>query len=178
IGRMLVYDGLDLSFDTVSLAKNPACPCCSKPANDIVLRAEQMVCSAPRLGGSITAEALQARLDAGEDLVLLDVRNPPEWAGGVIPGARLLPKPEIEAALRDLPQGATPSPASPLSAIPKGREVVVYCQGGLRSAAVIRALAAAGYSADQLVNMEGGFTVWRGAVATPAMGPVLAEVSG
>lgn len=178
IGRMLVYDGLDLSFDTVSIARNPACPCCSKPASDIVLRAEPMVCSAPKVGGSITPGALQERLEAGEALVLLDVRNPPEWAGGVIPGARLLPKPEIEAALRDLPHGATAQPGTPLAAIPRGRELVVYCQAGLRSAAVIRALAAAGYPATRLVNLEGGFAAWRGATADPAAEDLLAEASG
>ncbi|MBB5692339.1 molybdopterin-synthase adenylyltransferase MoeB [Muricoccus pecuniae] len=156
IGRMLVYDGLDLSFDTVTLAKSPNCPCCSKPSGEIVLRAEPMVCSAPQPGGSITAEALLARLDAGEDVLLLDVRNPPEWAGGVIPGALTLPKPEIEAALRASGRDAD----AVLAAIPHSREVVLYCQGGVRSAAVIRSLAAAGYDSRLLTNLEGGFAAW------------------
>jgi adenylyltransferase/sulfurtransferase len=178
IGRMLVYDGLDLSFDTVTLAKLPDCPCCSKAPADIVLRTEQMVCSAPQVGGSITADALQARLEAADDLVLLDVRNPPEWSGGIIPGARLLPKPGIEDALRQLPHGATPAPGTPLAAVPKAREVVVYCQGGLRSAAVIRALVAAGYDANHLTNLVGGFAGWRGEVANPSISKALEETMG
>jgi adenylyltransferase/sulfurtransferase len=175
IGRMLVYDGLDMSFDTITIAKNPACPCCSKPASEIVLKAEQMVCSAPQVGNSVTPEALQARLDAGEELLVVDVRNPAEWAGGVIPGARLLAKPDIDAALRDVTHGSEPPAGSPLTAIPREREVVIYCQGGLRSAAVIRALAAAGYPARNLTDMTGGFGAWRGPVADPAQ---LAEVPG
>lgn len=153
IGRMLIYDGLDLSFSTVEIAKDPACPCCSKHPDEIVLRAEQMVCAAPQVGGSISAGALQARLEAGESPVLLDVRNPPEWAGGTIPGAVLLPKPEIEAALRE---------GTPLASVPKEQDIVVYCQSGLRSAAVIRALVAAGYGAQRLTNLEGGFSTWAG----------------
>ncbi|MFC7739503.1 rhodanese-like domain-containing protein, partial [Roseomonas sp. GCM10028921] len=154
--RMLVYDGLDLSFDTVTLAKSPTCPCCSKPSEEIVLRAEPMVCSAPQPGGSITAEALLARLEASEDVLLLDVRNPPEWTGGVIPGALTLPKPEIEAALR---ASGTDADAA-LAAIRHSREVVIYCQGGTRSAAVIRSLAEAGYDPRLLANLEGGFAAW------------------
>jgi adenylyltransferase/sulfurtransferase len=167
IGRMLIYDGLDLSFDTITLAKSPTCPCCSKAPADIVLKAEAMVCAAPPPAGRVTAEALQARLRAGEDLVVVDVRNPPEWAGGVIPGARLVAKPDIEAALEDLRHGAAPAPGGPLAAIPKDREVVIYCQGGLRSAAVIRALLAGGYDAARLLDLEQGFAAWQGSVARP-----------
>ena len=47
-----------------------------------------------------------------------------------------------------------------LAAIPHSREVVLYCQGGVRSAAVIRALAAAGYDSRLLTNLEGGFAAW------------------
>jgi adenylyltransferase/sulfurtransferase len=168
IGRMLIYDGLDLSFDTITLAKNPECSCCSKHPPDIILKTEQMVCSAPKVGRSITAQALQARLEAGDDIVLLDVRNPPEWAGGFITGATFAAKPEIEAALRDQPYGISPMPGTPLAAISQAREVVVYCQAGLRSAAVIRALVAGGYDAQKLVDLEGGFAGWQGDTDMPS----------
>jgi adenylyltransferase/sulfurtransferase len=164
IGRMLVYDALDLSFDTVTLAKAPNCPCCSKAPADITLKAEPMVCSAPRLGASITPGALQARLDAGEDVVLLDVRNAIEWAGGVIPGAKLISKPDIEAALREGPAGLL---TGVLTGIPRTREVIVYCQAGLRSAAVIRALASSGYDPALLTDLEDGFAGWQGQKAFP-----------
>lgn len=165
IGRMLIYDGLDLSFSTITLAKSPNCPCCSKPPSEIVLKAEAMVCAAPPLGARISAEALQARLAAGEDLVILDVRNPAEWASGVIPGARLVAKPDIDVALSDAGSGS----ASVLAAIPRDREVVVYCQGGIRSAAVIRALVAGGYDAAWLTDLDKGFSNWHGEVALPIL---------
>jgi adenylyltransferase/sulfurtransferase len=165
IGRMLIYDGLDLSFNTITLAKSPTCPCCSRPPADITLKAEAMVCAAPAPARRVTAAALQARLDAGEDLVILDVRNPPEWASGVIPGARLMSKPDIDAALAD----ADAAMPSALAAIPWDREVVVYCQGGARSAAVIRALVASGYNASGLTDLEKGFSSWRGELAHPVL---------
>ncbi|WP_245870425.1 molybdopterin-synthase adenylyltransferase MoeB [Teichococcus rhizosphaerae] len=167
IGSMLVYDGLDLSFDRVAIAKDPACPCCSRPPGEIVLKAEAMACAAPAPGRRIAPADLRARLAGGDAPLLLDVRNPPEWAGGIIPGAALLPRAEIEAALAELPDGAAPLPGHPLAGIPRDREVVVYCQGGLRSAAVIRALAAAGHPASRLLDLEGGFSAWDGPVARP-----------
>lgn len=167
IGSLLVYDGLDLSFDRVAIAKDPACPCCSRPPGEIVLKAEAMVCAAPAPGGRITPAALARRLEQGHAPVLVDVRNPAEWAGGVIPGAALIPKPEIEAALAVLPNGASPLPGTLLADLPRDREVVIYCQGGLRSAAVIRALVAAGHPAGQLLDLEGGFAAWGGVVAQP-----------
>ncbi|HWX49653.1 MAG TPA: rhodanese-like domain-containing protein, partial [Roseomonas sp.] len=161
IGRMLVYDGLDLSFDTVSLAKNPACPCCSKPANDIVLRAEQMVCSAPVVGQALTPEALRARIDAGEEMLLLDVRNPDEWLGGTLPGALRIAKPEIERAVQSVLEGEADQAEAVLGAIPRNRDVLVYCQSGMRSSAAIRALVSAGYNPARLFNLERGFAGWR-----------------
>ncbi|MFC3127628.1 molybdopterin-synthase adenylyltransferase MoeB [Pseudoroseomonas globiformis] len=178
IGRMMVYDGLDMTFDTIRIAKDPACPCCSKAPSEIVLRTEQMVCSAPQVGGSITADALKDRLAAGEDVALVDVRNPPEWLAGIIPGARLADKPSIEADLRELPLGSSPQPGSALAAIPQRGEVVFYCQGGLRSAAVIRALVANGHDAKRLINLEGGIAAWTGEVADQSSSRKLEEAAG
>lgn len=59
-GRMLVYDGLDLSFTTIEVAKDADCPCCSKSAGDIVLKETVVVC-AVSVGRSIDAAALKAR---------------------------------------------------------------------------------------------------------------------
>ncbi|ONG50103.1 molybdenum cofactor biosynthesis protein MoeB [Pseudoroseomonas deserti] len=160
IGRMLIYDGLTLGFDSIALAKDPACPCCSLPRDAIVLRTERMVCAALPPGGSMTPAELEARLTAGEAFSLCDVRNPPEWSGGVIPGAHLLPKPELEALL----QAGAPPP-DPFAG---HATVVVYCQAGLRSAAVIRALVEAGHDPARLVNLEGGFGAWRGPRAAAA----------
>ncbi len=161
IGRLLVYDGLDLSFQTVDIAKAPGCPCCSQHPESIVLRETRMVCSAPTVGGALTVDELQGRLAAGEPIALLDVRNPPEWASGTIPGAIRLPKPDIEQAVRALREGASRE-GTTLAAIPRDRDVVVYCQSGMRSSAVIRELVAAGYEASRLHNLEYGIGAWTG----------------
>lgn len=162
IGRMLVYDGLDLSFTTVDVAKAPNCPCCSRHPGDIELRETVMACSAPPPGRQISAEKLQARLDAGEDLLLVDVRNPSEWMSGVIPGAIRLSKPALEDAVSDLRSGKTSLRESALASIPQDREVVIYCQSGMRSSAAIRSLISAGYDPARLHNLERGMSGWTG----------------
>ncbi|KAA2242341.1 molybdopterin-synthase adenylyltransferase MoeB [Salinarimonas soli] len=162
IGRLLVYDGLDLSFQTVDLMKASGCPCCSGRPEDIVLRETRMVCSAPTVGGSLSADELQTRLDAGEPILLLDVRNPPEWAGGTIPGALQLSKPDIDQAVQAVLHEGAAREGTSLAAIPRDRDVVVYCQSGMRSSAVIRELVAAGYEASRLLNLDRGFSAWVG----------------
>ena len=160
VGRMLVYDGLDLSFNTVELAKNPNCPCCSKPASEIVLRTEQMVCAAPQVGQTLSSAELRARLVTDDGLLLLDVRNPDEWLGGIIPGALRISKPDLEQAIRSvLEEGERPEQGV-LGALPRDRDIIVYCQSGMRSSAAIRSLVSAGYDPAHLFNLERGFSAW------------------
>ena len=153
IGRMLIYDGLDMSFTTIEIAKDAGCQCCSKAASDIVLKETVMVCAAP-VGRSIGAAALQARLDAQDDMVVVDVRNPAEWSSGRIAGSLGMPKPEIEEILK---RGGPPP-------LPKDRDIVLVCQSGMRSGAVIKALVEAGYAAGRLYNLERGMAGWPGEV--------------
>jgi adenylyltransferase/sulfurtransferase len=158
IGRMLIYDGLDLSFNTMFLAKDPECPTCSKAAEDIVLKEEAMVCAAP-VGRSIKADALKAKLPEWDDVVIVDVRNPAEWASGRIAGSVGLPKPKLDALIEE---GAA------LPDLPLDRDIVLVCQSGMRSNAAIKALVAIGYSPSRLYNLDGGMNVWGGEVQVPA----------
>jgi len=153
IGRMLIYDGLDLSFNTVHIAKAPACPVCSHAPADIALTETVVACAAP-VGKSLSASALQARLQAQGDLLIVDVRNPAEWRPGRIPGAMGWPRPELEQALGQA--GAAP--------LPRDRDIVLVCQSGLRSSAVIRSMVAAGYDPLRLYNLEKGMAAWPGEV--------------
>ena len=153
IGRLLIYDGLDLSFTTIEIAKAADCPVCSLASGRIALRETHMVCAAP-VGRSITCGALQARLEAQDDLVVVDVRNPAEWLQGRIRGSLGWPKPELESALNQA--GAPP--------LPKDRDIVLVCQSGMRSSAAIRSLAAAGYDSGRLYNLEQGMAGWQGEV--------------
>ena len=156
IGRMLIYDGLDLSFTSIEVAKAADCPICSLAREDILLRETVMACGTP-VGRSISALDLQARLAAGDDLTVVDVRNPGEWANGTIWGSMGLPKPQIEQAL--MQPGAPP--------LPKDRDMVLVCQSGMRSSAIIKSLVAAGYDAGRLYNLELGMAAWSGAVYPP-----------
>lgn len=153
VGRMLIYDGLDLSFTTVQITKDPDCPVCSHAPQDITLRETVMVCAAPA-GQSISSDGLQARLQSENDLVIVDVRNPAEWLPGRIPGAIGWPKPELERALQE--SGAV--------ILPKDRDIVLVCQSGMRSNSVIRSLVAAGYDPVHLYNLEKGMDAWQGEV--------------
>lgn len=156
IGRMLIYDGLDLSFTTVQVAKAADCPICSLARKDIKLQETVMVCGAP-VGRSISSFDLQSRLMAGNDLIVVDVRNPGEWLSGTISGSVGLPMPQLEQALKQA--GAPP--------LPKDRDIVLVCQSGMRSSAVIKSLVAAGYDAGRLFNLELGMTAWSGELHPP-----------
>ena len=167
IGRMLIYDGLDLSFTTVQVAKAADCPICSLARKDIMLQETVMVCGTP-VGRSISSLGLQSRLMAGDDLVIVDVRNPGEWLSGTISGSVCLPMAEIEQALKQA--GAPP--------LPKDREMVLVCQSGMRSSAVIKSLVAAGYDAGRLFNLELGMAAWPGEVHPPCTKDLLSHGVG
>lgn len=92
----------------------------------------------------ITASELKKRLDAGEDIQLIDVRQPDEYAFAKIDGAKLIPLGEI---------------ISRKGEIDEARETVVHCKMGGRSARAIEALQASGY-AGSLANLVGGITAW------------------
>ena len=162
IGRLLIYDGLDMTFNTIEIAKDPNCPCCSKAPEDIILKETPMVCAMPKVGSSLTAEQLKSRLEADPGLMLLDVRNPPEWEGGTIRGAMLISKPDIEMAVRSIDDDGIKPENTVLAGIPKDRDILVYCQAGVRSQASIRALVSAGYDPKRLINLEQGYSAWKG----------------
>ena len=92
----------------------------------------------------ITASELKTKMDAGEDLQLIDVRQPDEHALARIEGCTLIPMSEIMTRMSDLDEK---------------REAVVYCRSGVRSARVIEALQQAGYKGS-LTNLAGGILAW------------------
>lgn len=92
----------------------------------------------------ITATELKARLDAGDDIQLIDVRQPDEFAFAKIHGAKLIPLGEIMKRK---------------SEIDETRETVVHCKMGGRSARAIEFLEQSGFTGD-LKNLVGGITAW------------------
>ncbi|HSK71793.1 MAG TPA: rhodanese-like domain-containing protein [Pyrinomonadaceae bacterium] len=92
----------------------------------------------------ITATELKHRMDAGDDIQLIDVRQPDEFAFAKIPGAKLIPLGDI---LRRMDE------------IDPNRETIIHCKMGGRSAKAIEVLQRAGFKGE-LKNMKGGITAW------------------
>ena len=92
----------------------------------------------------ISATDLKRRMDAGENIQLIDVRQPEEWAFAKIEGARLIPLGEI---------------LNRMGEIDEGRETVLHCKMGMRSARGVEALQRAGFK-GAIKNLKGGITAW------------------
>lgn len=92
----------------------------------------------------ISATDLKRRIDAGEDIQLIDVRQPEEWAFSKIEGAKLIPLGEI---------------LNRIDEIDENRETVIHCKAGMRSANAVQALQRAGFKGN-LKNLKGGITAW------------------
>ena len=92
----------------------------------------------------ISATDLKRRLDAGDDIQLIDVRQPEEWAFARIEGAKLIPLGELMNRMGE---------------IDENREVVFHCKTGIRSARAVEALQRSGFK-GALKNLKGGITAW------------------
>jgi sulfur-carrier protein adenylyltransferase/sulfurtransferase len=105
---------------------------------------QQIVLEALRSVPEVTASDLQSRLQNGEQIVVIDVREPDEFARGKIPGAYTIPRGVLEMQV----DGRLPVDAT----------VVLYCGGGARSALACRSLADMGYA--NVENLQGGWQAW------------------
>jgi adenylyltransferase/sulfurtransferase len=175
IGRMLLYDALEMSFTTIKIRKNPECPVCGVPKEQVQLIDYEMFCGMPAHDRSdfksqnghedgaqmqtITVKELKARMDAGEDVLILDVRDPHEWQISALDDNLRIPKGEIQAAKNAVLAGRKLREETVLADIPTDREVIVYCRSGKRSADAIGFLREAGYH-NQLINLTGGILAW------------------
>ena len=148
VGRLLLYDALAMTFEQVKLRRDPACPLCGTAPTLTELSDYAAFCGTGRgeeTGPSeeITALELKRRLDAGESLEIIDVREPHEWAICRIGGARLLPLGSLAGHLHEL------DPA---------RTTVLHCRSGVRSAQALILLRQAGFR--RVLNLRGGILAW------------------
>ena len=149
IGQLLLVDALEAQFRRVKIRKDPACPACGTREIKKLVDVE-VACGVPETSGTvveITATELAHRLDQGEPIFLLDVREPHEWAISRIEGARLAPLGELGRYFGDLP---------------RDRPIVVFCKGGVRSAKAALNLQEAGFT--QVESLAGGINGWSEAV--------------
>lgn len=186
VGRMLLYDALEMSFTQIKVRKNPNCPVCGIPHEQVQLIDYEQFCGVPAHdhapaeaangNGSaekpipqINARTLKQRIDSGEDLFILDVRNPEEWEIASLEDVSpvtYIPKPQIIIAVDEIKAGRKRREDTVVGRIPRDREVIVHCRSGVRSTDVIKALRTLGYNPDRLVNMEGGILAWAKTVDT------------
>jgi molybdopterin/thiamine biosynthesis adenylyltransferase/rhodanese-related sulfurtransferase len=150
VGRLLLYDALGMSFREMKLRKDPSCPVCGENPSVTELIDYQEFCGIPQANAQatadevpeITVQELKKRLDNGENLSVLDVREPHEYEVANI-GARLIPLNELPERLAELDRDV------PLA---------VHCKTGGRSARAVKLLQETGF--QNAFNVEGGITAW------------------
>jgi sulfur-carrier protein adenylyltransferase/sulfurtransferase len=154
-GRLVLFDALTFRWRELKLRRNPECPACGENPTITGLIDYDEFCGigasameTPQQGNAVpemTVTELKQRLDAGDPLVLVDVREPFEWEiGNLAPyGARLIPLDQVLERRTEIDPVA---------------EVVVYCRSGSRSAGVVRQLRAHGYG--RIWNLKGGINAW------------------
>ena len=152
IGRLLLIDVLAMRFRELQLRKNPECPVCgSHPTVTELIDYQQFCGIAPETPKEntlkngipqISVKELKRRIDAGEDVYLLDVREPYEYKIAQI-GGKLIPQNEVPQRLAE---------------IDRDREVIVHCRSGVRSQRIAEFLKQAGY--PRVVNLAGGILAW------------------
>jgi adenylyltransferase/sulfurtransferase len=153
IGRFLIYDALKMRFRELKLRKDPECPVCGTTPTVTALIDYEQFCgirpepqaAAPAGAGDweITPVELKRRLDAGEQLFILDVREPNEYQINRIPGSTLIPLGEVPRRYRELDPG---------------REIIVHCKMGGRSAKAVDYLRTVGFT--KVKNLRGGILEW------------------
>jgi len=174
IGKMLLYDALEMSFMTIKVRKNPNCPVCGIPHDQIELIDYEQFCGMPAHDRSgfntpstdvdgmrvMNVWQLKDRLDKEPETLVLDVRDPHEWEISALAGTLRIPKGDILAAKDAVLAGRAKAEDTVLAKIPRDREVKVMCRSGKRSADSIHYLVEVGYDKDKLVNVEGGILAW------------------
>jgi adenylyltransferase/sulfurtransferase len=151
VGRLLLFDALALSFRELALRKDPDCPLCGPRRSITALVDYEAFCGltpveqadADARGWEITARELNERLARGDDLAIIDVREPHEWEIARIPGTALIPLNTLPARLAELDTS---------------REIVLHCHHGQRSMRALEFLRQSGFR--KLKNLRGGIDAW------------------
>jgi adenylyltransferase/sulfurtransferase len=148
VGRLLLFNALEMTFDTVRIRRNPKCPVCGDNPTIKELIDYDQFCGIGRgeetaAVPEISVKQLAERLKKKEKFVLVDVREPNEWEIARIPGAKLLPLSELSGRVNELDTAD---------------DIVVHCKSGMRSAKAIKQLQTMGFK--KLTNVKGGILAW------------------
>ena len=151
-GRLLLYDAMNMSFRELRLRRNPECPVCGDNPTIKELIDYQQFCGIPQQAAEeaareklpeITPVGLKSRLDSGDSVFVLDVREPHEFEIARIPGTTLIPLGTLPEHVHELDSTA---------------DIVVHCKSGFRSGKAQRLLKEMGFS--RVTNLTGGILRW------------------
>jgi adenylyltransferase/sulfurtransferase len=149
IGRLLLVDALGMKFRELKLRKNPDCPACGKNRTITKLIDYQEFCgirgeeeTAEVTASEMQVEELKQRLDRGDDVYILDVREPHEYQISNL-GGHLIPLGELPRRVHELDTS---------------REIVAHCRSGVRSAKAVNFLRQSGFK--KVHNLAGGILAW------------------
>ena len=151
VGRLLLYDALQMRFRELKLRRDPECPICGDHPTIHALIDYDQFCGVvpaqaqPTAGGvpEVTVEELKAKLDRGDGVVVLDVREPNEYQICRIAGSTLIPLGELPSRTAELD---------------RDRELIVHCKMGGRSAKAVALLQERGFT--RVRNLTGGILAW------------------
>ena len=145
-GRLLVFNATDMTFNELRFKKNPDCPVCGEQPTVRNLIDYEEFCGVRRAAPSVQEVApmeLKREIDVGDRIVLLDVREPFEYALCRIENAKLIPLGELGRRVNELDRSA---------------KTVVYCHTGVRSARAVELLTSEGFHSVR--NLKGGIRAW------------------
>ncbi|WP_067804224.1 adenylyltransferase/sulfurtransferase MoeZ [Actinomadura formosensis] len=153
VGRLMIYDALEMNYRSVKVRRDPECPLCGKnPTQTELLEDYEAFCGAvsdeaaeAAKDSTITVHDLKAMQDNGDDIFLVDVREPNEYEIVSIPGATLIPKGEFLNG-------------SALERLPQDKKIVLHCKSGVRSAEALAVVKNAGFA--DAVHVGGGVLAW------------------
>jgi sulfur-carrier protein adenylyltransferase/sulfurtransferase len=152
VGRLMIYDALEMSYRDLNIKKDPDCPICGKNPTITELIDYDAFCGVvsadaqeAAAGSTITAAELKEMFDRKDDIFLIDVREPNEYEIVSIPGSVLIPKDQFLNG-------------SALERLPQDRRIVLHCKSGVRSAECLAVVKNAGFS--DAVHLGGGVLSW------------------
>jgi adenylyltransferase/sulfurtransferase len=145
IGKLMIYEALEAEHSKIDIHKNPLCVICGEnPTQVNLLENYESFCgvaSAPE----ISAEDLKKKFAANDDFILIDVREPDEFASSRIPGSVLIPKAQF-------------FDATALDLLPRDKEIILHCRSGVRSAHCLAIIQGAGFMNSR--HLGGGILAW------------------
>ena len=145
IGKLMIYEALEAEYSKIDIHKNPQCVICSvNPTQVNLLENYESFCGVVD-EAEISAKELKNKFASNDDFLLVDVREPEEFADSRIPGSVLIPV----AGFID---------TSAFKLLPQDKEIILHCHSGIRSATCLALIQKAGFTNSR--HLDGGIVAW------------------